>query len=247
MPEPPKEYNLNSEMEEEDTEKTGPHEEEPTDPDFQGPASESPHRLTQNELNDLVRDLELPNVKAEMLACRMRQWKYLARKILEPGHKNVKHQSLVESLRILLPPLHIKLGLMNFGKAIDSNGRAFLYLQQKFPQLSDARIREGVFTGPDIRSLLRDEVFECIITGDEQTAWHAFREVVTGFLGNRKADNYKDLVEEFLSSYQKLWCNMTLKVHFLSSHLDFFLEHCGSVSDEHGERFHQYIAAMEGR
>ena len=52
MPEPPKEYNLNLERKEEDTEKTGPHEEEPTDPDFQGPASESPHKLTQNELND---------------------------------------------------------------------------------------------------------------------------------------------------------------------------------------------------
>jgi hypothetical protein len=59
VPEPPKEYHLNSEMEEEDTEKTGPHKEEPTDPDFQGLASESPRKLTQNELNDLIRDLEL--------------------------------------------------------------------------------------------------------------------------------------------------------------------------------------------
>jgi len=33
--------------------------------------------------------------------------------------------------------------------------------------------------------------------------------------------------------------------HFLSSHLDFFGENCGSVSDEHGERFHQDIATME--
>jgi hypothetical protein len=69
--EPPKDYILNSEMEKEGTEKTGPHK-EPTYPDFQGPASESPHKLTQNELNDLVRDLELPKVKA-----RMKQWKYL--------------------------------------------------------------------------------------------------------------------------------------------------------------------------
>jgi hypothetical protein len=65
VPDPPKENNLNSEMEEEDTEKTGHHEEEPTDPDFQGPASESPHKLTQNELNDLVRDLELPKLKVK--------------------------------------------------------------------------------------------------------------------------------------------------------------------------------------
>jgi hypothetical protein len=64
-------------MEEEDTEKTGPHKEEPTDPDLQGPASESPHILTQNELNDLVRDLELPKVKAKELTSRIKQCKYL--------------------------------------------------------------------------------------------------------------------------------------------------------------------------
>ena len=59
--------------------------------------------------------------------------------------KNVKHHSLVESSRILLPPLHIKLGLMkNFVKAMDCNSTAFLYLRQKFLLLSDAKIREGV-------------------------------------------------------------------------------------------------------
>jgi len=71
--EPPKEYNLNSEMEEEDTEKTAPHKEEPTHPDFQDPASESPQKLTQDELNDLVHDLELPDVNGELLASRMKQ------------------------------------------------------------------------------------------------------------------------------------------------------------------------------
>ena len=96
-------------------------------------------------------------------------------KILEPGHKNVKHHSLVELLSILLPPLQIKLGLMkNSVKAMDHSGTAFPYLQQKFPLLSDAKIREGVHTSPDIRSLLCEEVFERIITGDEQSAWHAF-------------------------------------------------------------------------
>jgi hypothetical protein len=64
-------------MEEEDTSKTGPYEEDPTDPDFQGPTSESPHKLTQNELNDLAGDWELPKIKAELLASRIKQWKYL--------------------------------------------------------------------------------------------------------------------------------------------------------------------------
>lgn len=40
---------------------------------------------------------------------------------------------------------------------------------------------------------------------------------------------------------------MSLKIHFLNSHLDFFPDNCGKVSDEYGERFHQDIAAMEKR
>lgn len=33
--------------------------------------------------------------------------------------------------------------------------------------------------------------------------------------------------------------NMSLKIHFLLSHLNFFPENLGSMSDEQGERFHQ--------
>jgi hypothetical protein len=40
---------------------------------------------------------------------------------------------------------------------------------------------------------------------------------------------------------------MSLKVHFLDSHLDFFPENLGVFSDEHGERFHQDISNMEKR
>ena len=40
---------------------------------------------------------------------------------------------------------------------------------------------------------------------------------------------------------------MSLKIHFLESHLDFFLEDLGEVSDEHGEIFHQDILSMEKR
>jgi hypothetical protein len=40
---------------------------------------------------------------------------------------------------------------------------------------------------------------------------------------------------------------MSVKIHFLSSQLDFFPESCGFVSVEQGERFHQDSTAMEGR
>jgi len=38
---------------------------------------------------------------------------------------------------------------------------------------------------------------------------------------------------------------MSLKSHLVESHLDFFPENLGEVSDEHSEKFHQDIMAME--
>jgi len=65
-------------------------------------------------------------------------------------------------------------------------------------------------------------------------------------LGFRRAQNY-ELVNNLLQSYQTLGCNMSLKIHFLHSHLDFFPENCGAMSDEHGERFHQDVSSIEKR
>ena len=54
-------------------------------------------------------------------------------------------------------------------------------------------------------------------------------------------------MQDLLTSYQAMGCNMSLKSHFLESQLAFFQENLGEVSDEHGERFHQDIMAMEKR
>jgi hypothetical protein len=40
---------------------------------------------------------------------------------------------------------------------------------------------------------------------------------------------------------------MSPKMQFLQLHFDSFPASCGAVSDEHGERFHQDISAMENR
>jgi len=76
--------------------------------------------------------------------------------------------------------------------------------------------------------------FNKLLQGDQKAVWDSFKLVVKGFLGNRRAQNYEELVNSLLQSYQKLGCNMSLKTHFLHSHLDFFPENCGAVSDEHG-------------
>ena len=130
---------------------------------------------------------------------------------------------------------------------MDQEGEAFKYLRLKFPRLSDAKIKEGIFVGPQIREICKDANFDQILKGKEKAACEAFKGVVHGFLGNRRENTYPQLVKELLEKYRALGCNMSLKIHFLHSHLDFFPQNCGAVSDEHGERFHQDISSMEQR
>jgi hypothetical protein len=42
-------------------------------------------------------------------------------------------------------------------------------------------------------------------------------------------------------------CNVSLKIHFLLYHLEFFLTKLGYVNDEHDERFRQNVSSMEKR
>lgn len=62
------------------------------------------------------------------------------------GSQNIAEISLVSIEKILLPPLHIKLGIVkNFVKALDREGPAFQYLKTKFPRLSEAKLKEGKY------------------------------------------------------------------------------------------------------
>ena len=165
-----------------------------------------------------------------------------------PGVRNVKAHPLVDPAKVLLPPLHIKLGCMkNFVKAMDKDGEGFKYLQQKFSSLSEAKLKAGVFTGPQIRELLKDENFNRNLSQLELQAWQGLKTVIQQFLGNNRSSNYKELVANMLYAFQNLGCRMSVKMHFLHSHLNYFPENCGKFSEEQGERFHQEIAVMEER
>ena len=56
----------------------------------------------------------------------------------------------------------------NFVKALDKTKAGFKYLYEKFPRLSEAKIKEGVFLGPQIRELLRDGNFDHLLHGKEE-------------------------------------------------------------------------------
>ena len=104
---------------------------------------------------------------------------------------------------VYLPPLHIKLGLIkNFVKAMDQNSAGFLYFTNTFPRISEAKVREGVFAGPQIRELIQDVKFKDQLSEVERAAWKTFKILTTKFVGNYKAEKYRDMVADLVQSYK---------------------------------------------
>ncbi|XP_025073388.1 LOW QUALITY PROTEIN: uncharacterized protein LOC112552414, partial [Pogonomyrmex barbatus] len=93
-----------------------------------------------------------------------------ATKSTEPGQKNIINKPLVEPSKIFLPPLHIKLGLMKqFVKALNKDGSYYAYLAKKFPAITDAKLKEGIFDDA-IRTILRDGAFIVTMNVKEKAA-----------------------------------------------------------------------------
>jgi hypothetical protein len=84
------------------------------------------------------------------------------------------------------------MGMMKqFVKASHRNTPCFQHLCTKFSSLSRAKIREGMFDGPQIGKVMMNDSFTDTMSEIEEDAWNAFREVVKKFLGNTKDPLYK--------------------------------------------------------
>jgi len=97
VPEPPKEFTIDSDDEDEGESTSGsPEPPASTEPHvFRGRSSApQPHILIQEELNDLVRDLELSKSKAELLGSRLKKWNLLEKNIQISSFRG-SHQQLV--------------------------------------------------------------------------------------------------------------------------------------------------------
>jgi len=109
-------------------------------------------------------------------------------------------------------------------------------VRNKFPNVNDAKIKEGIFIGPQIRELMQDEQLDEDLNETERNAWLSFKRICKDLLGNHKAAKYQDVVQDLLTLYKAMGCNVSMKIHFLESRLEFFFpENLGEVSDEHGE------------
>jgi hypothetical protein len=103
-------------------------------------------------------------------------------------------------------------------------------------QISDSTVKEEIFIVPQIQDLMKDTNLDAQCSVGEKAAWEAFKLVVNIFLGKHKAPNYKTHVENMHKTFRNTECNMSLKLHFLHSHLVPPPHNPTATCDEHTKR-----------
>ena len=64
--------------------------------------------------------------------------------------------------------MHLKLRLIkHFVKAMSHKEASFNFLRKKFSRLSEAKLKECIFIGLQIRELIKDEYFDKLIEEEE--------------------------------------------------------------------------------
>jgi hypothetical protein len=150
-------------------------------------------------------------------------------------------------MKIFLCHCHIKLRLIKcWVKAMaKTNLKGFQYLSKKFPDISTAKLKQSIFMGPQIWEILEGEAFVETLTDIGWTTWESFKCVCSNFLHGKKSPDFSGGVQKLMKAHTEMGCHMSLKVHFLHSHLGYFSENLDEVSDEQGERFYRDIKSME--
>ena len=98
------------------------------------------------------------------------------------------------------------------------------------------KLKAGIFDGPLICKLMQDQTFTARMTVAERAAWCSYVSLIRKFLGNTEASNYLNLVDVMLQNFQALGARMSIKLHDLFSHLDYFPDNLGNVSKQQEER-----------
>ena len=73
-------------------------------------------------------------------------------------------------------------------------------MRNKFPNVSDAKIKEGIFIGPQITELMQDKHFDEDPNETESNARLSFKRICKDVLVNHKAATYQDVVQDLLTS-----------------------------------------------
>ena len=118
-----------------------------------------------------------------------------------PGEKCIRNRPILDEDKFLLSPLHITLGLLkNFVKAVNKHGKGFEYLREKLPNLSDSKLKRGIFIGPQMCEIIDDDLLGHLLTEAEKSVWLTLQAVCLNFLGNVKVERFISYIPSWTSS-----------------------------------------------
>ena len=69
---------------------------------------------------------------------------------------------------------------------------------QEVSQISEAKLKEGIFVGPQIQEVLKDPNFEKMLTALVQRAWKAFEWLCVNFLSSIMSSLFQGEVDAYL-------------------------------------------------
>jgi hypothetical protein len=107
---------------------------------------------------------------------------------------------------------------------MNKESEGFAHFRQKFPKISEAKVKGGIFFCPQITQLFKDRDFSRKWNLTERRAWKAFENICSNFTDIEKEENYNEILQQLILSYSALGCNMSLKLHCLHSYSDFFMK-----------------------
>jgi hypothetical protein len=97
---PPQQYILDSDDEPTEKRDKTPQPSTSMDADFTADLQFNEfHRITQEKLNDLIRDLDLPKSKAELLGSKLQQWNLLKENVRISVYRK-RHEDLVQFFKM---------------------------------------------------------------------------------------------------------------------------------------------------
>lgn len=130
-----------------------------------------------------------------------------------------------------------KKGLIkNFVKKVDKAINLFRFWKLNFLLLVRSKSSKEFLGVPRLSNFLK--IRRLLNTKIVKQDWFAFQNLCENFLDSKKIYDYISNVKEWLSVYKAIGCNMSLKMHFLYSHQDFFPGKLGAVIDKHEGWFH---------
>lgn len=70
------------------------------------------------------------------------------------------------------------------------------YVRNIFPRINKAKIKENNFVGPQLSKIIEDEKCDDHLNQVEKTSRQSFKSMFCNFLGNYKADNCREIVDD---------------------------------------------------